>query len=214
MQTYEVLRVAIGDRAKAVRESLRALGKTVSLRWIYYLCQPPADVRRLNPYDSFLLLFEALRHANREGAEYLFVDFCARADQFFEADGDGELDTAEQLSRCVSRHSAVVGGFLRSDEIAHLRRAVIESIVENRRLLACLARAEGMQKFANVADRAPPPLGRVEARGEAWQPLGVAAAPGATGGRRGAWAASRGGTAFTQASPSDACNGREALMKD
>jgi hypothetical protein len=133
--THEVLRIAIGDNAKAVREALRTLGKRVSLRWVYYLCQPPADVRRLNPYSSFLLLFEALWRAHPAGAEALYEDLQSRIAALRDEAMRTHDDLAEGLERAEAEHSDVVRAALRGDGLERLHAEIIEDIVCKRALL-------------------------------------------------------------------------------
>lgn len=144
MLTHEVLKLAVGDSAKGLREALRALGKCVSLRWVYYLTEPPADVRRPNPYGSFLLLFEALWRAHRKGAEFLFEDFCARVTTLREP-ATPQHDTPdwyEQLAICAREQSEALQAAIRRHDDAAIRRELSESIAAERTLLALLDRHE------------------------------------------------------------------------
>jgi hypothetical protein len=134
--THEVLKLAVGGNAKAVCESLRKLGKRVSLRWVYFLCEPSPDVRRANPYESFWLLFRALWHAHREGAELLYEDFRARVEALRSEGKPEVLDWFEQLARCERENSeAIQAAILRRDARA-VRKELADSIREQRRLLA------------------------------------------------------------------------------
>jgi len=148
LQTWEVNRVAIGECAKALREALRALGKRASLRWIYYQCQPPADVTRLDPYGLFWRWFRALWKARREGAELLFEDFCARVAALREGSEAPDTDCTSQILRCESEHSDVIRAVLRGEDPAHIRKEVLESIAANRRLLAALSMLEARREAA------------------------------------------------------------------
>lgn len=216
MLTHEVLRAAIGGNAKAVRASLRRLGKRVSLRWLYYQCEPPADVNRIDVYGALWRLVEAIWMANPSGAELIFEDFYARVEELRGGGRAPDLDLPEQLAQCESLHSAVIGAFLRREGPDRLCGALIDSILASRRMLTRLTRPDAYQAFEIIQDRAPPPLGRAGARGAARLSSAIAA-PAATGGRVGVRAAAReGGTlvAHAQTSPSDACDGREALMKN
>jgi hypothetical protein len=126
--THEVLKLAVGGNAKAVCESLRQLGKRVSLRWVYFLCEPNADVRRANPYESFW-------QAHREGAELLYEDFRARVESL-RSEGNPEGDWFEQVVRCERENSeALQAAILRRDARA-IRKELADSIREQRRLLA------------------------------------------------------------------------------
>lgn len=140
MYSHEVLKRAVGDNAKGLREALRALGKRVSLRWVYYLTQPPADVRRPNPYGAFLLLFEALWRAHREGAEMLFEHFLSFVATLRDRDGEGEADLASDLEAAEREHSDIVRARFRGDGLDRLHAEIVEDIAAKRRLLATVTR--------------------------------------------------------------------------
>jgi hypothetical protein len=145
--THEVLKLAVGGNAKAVCESLRQLGKRVSLRWVYFLCEPNADVRRANPYESFWLLFRALWQAHREGAELLYEDFRARVESL-RSEGNPEGDWFEQVVRCERENSeALQAAILRRDARA-IRKELSDSIREQRRLLEMAGEADCLKNVA------------------------------------------------------------------
>ena len=152
MSDHEVLKLAVGGRAKSLREALRALGKRVSLRWVYRLCEPPADVRRLNPYGAFLLLFEALWLAHREGAESLFEHFlsfvAALRDQAEARRADAAGDLARDLELAEREHSDIVRARFRGDSLDRLHAEIVEDITAKRRLLVTVTRlrAEGRNR--------------------------------------------------------------------
>jgi hypothetical protein len=146
MHAHEVLKLAVGDHAKGVREALRALGKRVSLRWVYYLTEPPADVRRLNPYGAFLLLFEALWRAHREGAELLFEHFLSFVAALRDRGGCGDGDLAADLERAEREHSDIVRARFRGDGLDRLHAEIVEDITAKRRLLVTVTRLRAEER--------------------------------------------------------------------
>lgn len=218
MDTAEANRVAVGGFTHAVCRALKSLGmRRCSARLVQYQFKP--EELRLDWYGLFWRWFRALWIARREGAEFLFEDFCSRVASLREGSEVLDADYSYQLARCELEHSNVIRAALRGEDPSLIRSGLLESIAASRRLLAVLDAVERRRHLSSpdtVSDRAPPPLGRAEAREEAWWPPGPAA-PVAPGGRRGERAvAGEGGTltALTQASPSDARDGRRALMKD
>lgn len=144
MQTFEINRLAVGDSAKALREALRSLGKRCSLRWIYYQCEAPRDVRRLDPYGAFWRFFQALWHANRQGAEFLFEDFRARVSALRHTPSDlCRADWYEELATCETEHSEALQAAIRFRNPAAIKKEISEAIAAYRRLLTIVeARGE------------------------------------------------------------------------
>lgn len=188
MLTHAVLKAAVGGHAKAVRASLRRMGKKVSLRWLYYQCEPAPDVTRVDVYGAFCRLFEAILDANPPGADLLFEDFLARYNALRpEAEPDGR-DLRAQIERCEAQHSDIVRAVIRGEDIRRLIVVTMEDIREKRLLLVMLKRSEargGHQAFdvrgadgqEGVASRgAPTGRGRLERRDPA--PVGGAGSSG------------------------------------
>jgi hypothetical protein len=77
--THEANRVALGDRAKAVRLALLGLGmRRCSERLVRYQCEERP--LRLDWYGLFWRWFSALWVAHHPGAEFLYEDFTARVE--------------------------------------------------------------------------------------------------------------------------------------
>ncbi|HEV2704943.1 MAG TPA: hypothetical protein VGV59_03405 [Pyrinomonadaceae bacterium] len=136
MHTHEVNRAAVGDSAKAVCAALDHLGKRCSVRWVNLQCEAPVDVKRVNYYEAFLRWFEALWLARREGAEFLFEDFCARVEALRAGDRHDPTDWYEQLARCEEEHCQAIKAAILNRDMAAIRRELAEDIAAKRRLLA------------------------------------------------------------------------------
>lgn len=142
MDTPEANRVAVGGFTHAVCRALKTLGmRRCSARLVQYQFKP--DPLRLDWYGLFWRWFLALWTARREGAEFLFEDFCARVAALREESEVLDADYAFQLARCEGEHSDVIRAALRGENPAHIRKEVLESIAANRRLLAVLNALEG-----------------------------------------------------------------------
>ena len=142
MQTFEANRAAVCGRTQAVRRALISLGmRRCSTSLVEHQWRPPIAGQRISWYCAFWRWFEALWLARREGAEFLFEDFCARVEALRGAGATNGAEHRAQLERCEARHSDLVRAALTGADSAHLRRKVIENIVENRRLLAALTEA-------------------------------------------------------------------------
>lgn len=143
MLTHEANRVALGDKAKAVRLALLRLGmRRCSERLVRYQCEERP--LRLDWYGLFWRWFCALWQAHRDGAEFLFEDFCSRVEALRREEGHSPSDWYEQIAACAREHGeALQAAIQRRDPLA-IRRELAESIAAERRLLAMLsARGEG-----------------------------------------------------------------------
>jgi hypothetical protein len=136
MHTHQALRIAVGDNAKAVREALRRRGKRVSLRWVYYQCEPAEDVARTDVYGAFWRLFRAVWEANRDGGEFLFEDFRARVMALRERDSLVSLDWYEQVARCEEEHAQALKAAILARDSHLISKELAEDIAAKRQLLA------------------------------------------------------------------------------
>lgn len=142
MDLSEANRIAVGGFTHNVCRALKALGmRRCSTRLVQYQFKP--DATRLDWYSAFFRWFLALWMVRREGAEFLFEDFCARVAALREESEVLDADYAFQLARCEGEHSDVIRAALRGEDSAHIRKEVLESIAANRRLLAVINALEG-----------------------------------------------------------------------
>lgn len=148
MHTWEVNRIAVGGCAKAVAEALRKLGKVCTTRWVNLQCEAPLDVRRTDYYGAFWRWFEALFVANRDGAEFLHEDLCARVQAMRDFEDLATGCDREQLARCNQEHSDIISAALLDGSTAKLKREIMEAIVANRRLLAMIVAREAREARA------------------------------------------------------------------
>jgi len=175
--THEVLKAAIGGHAKAVRAHLRRMGKKVSLRWLYYQGEPPADVKRLDVYGALWRLFEAIWRANPPGAALLFEDLSARYEALLLETPPPDCALRDQLERCEVEHSDIVKAVIRGADVSRLIAETMEDIREKRLLLVMLKRAAAEREVEGLDVRDADGVAVVATQG----------APGAAGdsGRRG-----------------------------
>ncbi len=139
MLTHEANRIAIGDRAKAVRLALLRLGmRRCSERLVRYQCEERP--LRLDWYGLFWRWFTALWVAHRPGADFLYEDFTARVEALRAAEAQAHSrDWYEQIAECAREHGeALQAAIQRRDQLA-IRRELAESIAAERRLLAMLS---------------------------------------------------------------------------
>ena len=138
MLTHEANRVALGDRAKAVRLALLGLGmRRCSERLVRYQCEERP--LRLDWYGLFWRWFTALWLAHRPGAEFLYEDFAARVEALRREEAHSPSDWYEQIATCAREHGeALQAAIQRRDPLA-IRRELAESIAAERRLLSMLS---------------------------------------------------------------------------
>ena len=142
LTTHEANRLAVADRAKAVREALLRLGmQRCSLRLVHYQAEPRP--LRLDWYGLYWRWLRALRLANPAGADFLFEDLRAR----YSALGDGEqLSRAcwyEQVAECEREHSEAIRAAILDRDPRLIRKEIAEAISALRRQLALLEVREG-----------------------------------------------------------------------
>ena len=140
MDTPEANRIAVGGFTHAVRRALKSLGmRRCSARLVQYQFKP--DALRLDWYGLFWRWFRALWIARREGAEFLFEDFCARVEALRGAEAPrAPRDWRAQVAACALAHGeALAAAAERRDPVA-IRRAVAAAIAEQRELLSLLDR--------------------------------------------------------------------------
>jgi hypothetical protein len=142
MDSWQVNRIAVADCAKAVSEALRKLGKRCSVRWVNRQCEPPQDVARSDYYGAFRRWFEAIFIANRDGAEFLFEDFCAFVQSMRDFEDLANADLQQQFARCEGEHSDIIRAALLSGDTGQLQREIVEDIAEKQRLLAMIRARE------------------------------------------------------------------------
>jgi hypothetical protein len=139
LDTWKVNRLAVGDCAKLLRESLRQLGKKCSLRWIHYQCEPPRDVRRPDPYAIFWRWFQALWMANRTGAEFLLEDFLSRVNALRDLDSLQSEEERALLACADGEHGDIVKQAFLNPDVDLMMKEIAEDIAVKRRLLAFYA---------------------------------------------------------------------------
>ena len=138
MLTHEANRVALGDRAKAVRLALLGLGmRRCSERLVRYQCEERP--LRLDWYGLFWRWFLALWQAHRSGAEFLYEDFCSRVEALRREDGCSPSDWYEQIAECAREHGEALQAAIQRRDPLSIRRELAESIAAERRLLAMLS---------------------------------------------------------------------------
>ena len=144
LTTHEANRLAIGGRAKAVREALLSLGmRRCSLRLVHY--QAEARPLRLDWYGLYWRWLRALSLANPSGADFLFEDLRSR----FTALREGECLAAacwyEQLAECEREHSEAIRAAILDRDPRLIRKEIAEAISALRRQLALLDAREGRE---------------------------------------------------------------------
>ena len=139
MLTCEANRTAVGPHAKAVRLELLRLGmRRCSERLVRYQCEQ--SPLRPDWYGLFWRWFKALWRAHRDGAEFLFEDFCARVEALRREDDSGPAgDWYEQIAECAREHGEALQAAIQRRDPRAIRRELAESIAAERRLLAMLA---------------------------------------------------------------------------
>lgn len=150
LTTPEANRLALGDRAKAVRLALLRLGmRRCSERLVHYQCEERP--LRLDWYGLYWRWLRALHLANPQGADFLFEDLRAR----FSALRDGEHLTGacwyEQLAECEREHSEAIRAAILDRDPRLIRKEIAEAISALRRQLALLDAREGRESRDVVA---------------------------------------------------------------
>ena len=147
MLTSEANRLAVGSHAKAVRLALLRLGmRRCSVRLVRYQCEERP--LRLDWYGLFWRWFRALWGAHRDGAEFLYEDFCSRVEALRREETGPASDWYEQIATCAREHGeALQAAIQRRDPLA-IRRELSESIAAERRLLAMLSEREDEARAA------------------------------------------------------------------
>ena len=150
LPTHDANRVALADRAKAVREALLSLGmRRCSLRLVHYQAEPRP--LRLDWYGLYWRWLRALHLANPSGADFLFEDLRSR----FTALREGsELACAcwyEQLAECEREHSEAIRAAILDRDPRLIRKEIAEAISALRRQLALLDAREGQGSESRVA---------------------------------------------------------------
>jgi hypothetical protein len=141
LATHQANRIAVGAHAKAIRLALLRLGmRRCSVRLVSYQCgERPL---RLDWYGLFWRWFRALWSAHRDGAEFLFEDFCSRVEGLRREEAGPAPDWYEQIATCAREHGeALQAAIQRRDPLA-IRRELAESIAAERRLLSMLSERE------------------------------------------------------------------------
>lgn len=147
MDTAEANRLAVGGFTHAVCRALKSLGmRRCSARLVQYQFNP--DELRRDWYGLFWRWFRALWIARREGAEFLFEDFCSRVAALREEPEASDADYGSQLARCESEHSELIRAALLGEDPERIRKHVLESIAAHRRLLAVLSRLDRKREAA------------------------------------------------------------------
>ncbi|HEY0005929.1 MAG TPA: hypothetical protein VGB17_14200 [Pyrinomonadaceae bacterium] len=140
MQPYEANLIAIGGFAKAIRLALLKLGmRRCSLQLIHRQAEAPIPAVRLSWYCAFWRWFLALWMAHRQGAEFLFEDFCARVQALRDMDDLQSASAAELLAEADGEHGDIVRAAFLNEETDKLMREIAEDIVVKRKLLAFYA---------------------------------------------------------------------------
>lgn len=138
MLTAEANRLAVGTHAKAVRLALLRLGmRRCSVRLVRYQCEERP--LRLDWYGLFWRWFRALWAAHRDGAEFLFEDFCSRVEALRREDSYQPSDWYEQIATCAREHGEALQAAIQRRDHQAIRRELVESIAAERRLLAMLS---------------------------------------------------------------------------
>jgi hypothetical protein len=150
MQTWEVNRIAVGDRAKAVAEALRKFGKRCSVRWVNLQCEESRDVRRTDYYSAFWRWYESIYVSNREGAEFLYEDFRVRVQNLRDFEAHASADVPTQIARCNDEHSDIVRAAITGSDPDSIEREIVEDIASKQLLLAMI-RARRVAAAAQAA---------------------------------------------------------------
>jgi hypothetical protein len=150
LTTHDANRLALGDRAKAVREALLRLGmRRCSLRLVHY--QTEARPLRLDWYGLYWRWLRALHLANPSGAEFLFEDLRARYSALREGDQLARACWYEQLAECEREHSEAIRAAILDRDPRLIRKEISEAISALRRQLALLDAREGRGSESRVA---------------------------------------------------------------
>lgn len=136
MDTTHANRVAIGDRAKAVREALLTLGmRRCSLQTVYN--QAKTRPLRLDWYGLFWRFFRALWLGNRAGAEFLYEDFKARVEALRVAEVPAEdEDWRSLVCACSDEHAEAIREAIVAEDYPRIVKESAEAVTAYRRLIA------------------------------------------------------------------------------
>ncbi|MET0625728.1 MAG: hypothetical protein ABW250_22525 [Pyrinomonadaceae bacterium] len=142
LTTPEANRLALGDRAKAVREALLCLGmRRCSLRLVHYQAEPRP--LRLDWYGLYWRWLRALHLANPDGADFLFEDLRSRFTALRDGDCLSRACWYEQLAECEREHSEAIRAAILDRDPRLIRKEIAEAISALRRQLALLDAREG-----------------------------------------------------------------------
>ena len=150
LHTHDANRLALGDRAKAVREALLRLGmQRCSLRLVHY--QAEARPLRLDWYGLYWRWLRALHLAHPSGADFLFEDLRARFTALREGDCLSGACWYEQVAECEREHSEAIRAAILDRDPRLIRKEIAEAISALRRQLALLDAREGQGSESHVA---------------------------------------------------------------
>ena len=150
LTTHEANRLALGDRAKAVREALLSLGmRRCSLRLVHYQTEPRP--LRLDWYGLYWRWLRALDLANPVGADFLFEDLRARFSALRQGNELAAACWYEQLAECEREHSEALRAAILDRDPRLIRKEIAEAISALRRQLALLDAREGQGSESLVA---------------------------------------------------------------
>ena len=150
LTTHDANRLALGDRAKAVREALLRLGmQRCSLRLVHYQAEPRP--LRLDWYGLYWRWLRALHLATPQGADFLFEDLRSRFAALREGDHLAAACWYEQLAECEREHSEAIRAAILDRDPRLIRKEIAEAISALRRQLALLDAREGQGSESRVA---------------------------------------------------------------
>lgn len=142
LTTHDANRLALGDRAKAVREALLRLGmRRCSLRLVHYQAEPRP--LRLDWYGLYWRWLRALHLAHPSGADFLFEDLRSRFTALRDSDCLVAACWYEQLAECEREHSEAIRAAILDRDPRLIRKEIAEAISALRRQLALLEAREG-----------------------------------------------------------------------
>ena len=150
LTTHEANRLALGGRAKAVREALLSLGmRRCSLRLVHYQAEPRP--LRLDWYGLYWRWLRALHLATPLGADFLFEDLRSRFTALREGSELARACWYEQLAECEREHSEAIRAAILDRDPRLIRKEISEAISALRRQLALLDAREGAESQRLVA---------------------------------------------------------------
>jgi hypothetical protein len=150
LTTHDANRLALGDRAQAVREALLSLGmRRCSLRLVHYQAEPRP--LRLDWYGLYRRWLRALHLAHPDGVDFLFEDSRSRFAALREGDRLAAACWYEQLAECEREHSEAIRAAIPDRDPRLIRKEIAEAISALRRQLALLDAREGQGSESRVA---------------------------------------------------------------